>query len=374
MIISFFHDHYFMVNNNDDIYTTGSLDSKVWNNYLVNDHDRLIVHAREKEYSKKEAKSVSNCENVDFKFYDSISSISSLLLENKTHKEIEQSVKESDVVIARIPSEIGLFAAKSALKYNKKLICEVVACGKDTLFYMGGIKQKIYSYIMLLRVRGIIKRSPNVIYVTNKFLQNKYPNDNNQCSISDVSIDNYIENRKIDIKYKNKIKLGIIGNFSNDIKGVDIAIKAVSKSNLNLTLELVGAGDITRYKNLADNLNVDLIHKGILKHEEIFEWLKSIDIYLQPSRTEGLSRSVIEAMSVGCPVITSKAGGLIELTHPMASHNVNDVDGLLRCLNKLDNLKWIELLSKHSLYVSSLYKSEDLKMKRKAFLKDIYEA
>ena len=39
----------------------------------------------------------------------------------------------------------------------------------------------------------------------------------------------------------------------------------------------------------------------------------SLDIYIQPSKLEGLPRAVIEAMSRGCPVLGSDVGGIPEL-------------------------------------------------------------
>lgn len=52
-----------------------------------------------------------------------------------------------------------------------------------------------------------------------------------------------------------------------------------------------------------------------MPHDKIFEWLDTIDIYIQPSYQEGLCRSVVEAMSRACPVICSDACGERELAN-----------------------------------------------------------
>ena len=44
-----------------------------------------------------------------------------------------------------------------------------------------------------------------------------------------------------------------------------------------------------------------------------YKKLDEIDIYIQPSLQEGLPRSVIEAMSRGCPAIGAKTAGIPEL-------------------------------------------------------------
>jgi glycosyltransferase involved in cell wall biosynthesis len=45
----------------------------------------------------------------------------------------------------------------------------------------------------------------------------------------------------------------------------------------------------------------------------VFEFMDEIDIYIQPSKQEGLPRAIVEAMSRGCPVIASNIAGIPEL-------------------------------------------------------------
>ncbi len=45
----------------------------------------------------------------------------------------------------------------------------------------------------------------------------------------------------------------------------------------------------------------------------IFEFLDSIDLFVMPSRAEGLPRALVEALSRGCPCIASTVGGIPEL-------------------------------------------------------------
>jgi glycosyltransferase involved in cell wall biosynthesis len=45
----------------------------------------------------------------------------------------------------------------------------------------------------------------------------------------------------------------------------------------------------------------------------VAEWLHSIDVFVLPSSTEGLSNSLMEAMACGCAVVASDVGGNPEL-------------------------------------------------------------
>ena len=57
-------------------------------------------------------------------------------------------------------------------------------------------------------------------------------------------------------------------------------------------------------------------------------WLDAVDLYVQPSRQEGLPRGTLEAMSRACPALGSTAGGLPELLEPECLHKPGDAAGL----------------------------------------------
>jgi glycosyltransferase involved in cell wall biosynthesis len=45
----------------------------------------------------------------------------------------------------------------------------------------------------------------------------------------------------------------------------------------------------------------------------VAEWLRAIDIFVLPSRSEALSNSLLEAMACGCCPVASRVGGNLEL-------------------------------------------------------------
>jgi glycosyltransferase involved in cell wall biosynthesis len=48
----------------------------------------------------------------------------------------------------------------------------------------------------------------------------------------------------------------------------------------------------------------------------VASWLHSMDVFVLPSRTEGLSNALMEAMACGCAVVASEVGGNPELVRP----------------------------------------------------------
>lgn len=377
--VSFFHDHYF-TENNDVIYSTGCLTSELWSVYDSLTASHMIVCARfkNKKYLSSTNLADTTYDRVSFEFFDSISNLKSLFVKNTNHKKIESIVLNSKLVIARLPSELGLYASKIAIDNGIPLITEVVACAKDSLFYQGGLKPKLYSYILSHRVKVIVRKSPNSMYVTNKYLQNKYPCKGNVVGVSDVSISSFnapSKNFRLSRLNKriqnNTVKFGIIGNLSNDIKGVDIAINALSKLDLKCKLEVVGGGDFSRFEELAKTLSVDVVFKGFLPKEKVFAWLDDVDIYLQPSRTEGLSRSVLEAMGRYCPVISSSVGGLPEVVHGKFIHQKNNVNQLTEIIQKVFSHESSSDLIEHSITISELFSDSKLFSTKKDFYQKV---
>ncbi|HUU17729.1 MAG TPA: glycosyltransferase family 4 protein [Sedimentisphaerales bacterium] len=107
------------------------------------------------------------------------------------------------------------------------------------------------------------------------------------------------------------------------VKGWDIAIRAFAKvHNVIPNARLVFVGSITSseetriFQQLADLIRHYKLSKYIhfLGHRnDIPEILKSSDIFILPSRSEGMPGALIEAMAAGLPCVAARAGGIPEV-------------------------------------------------------------
>lgn len=71
---------------------------------------------------------------------------------------------------------------------------------------------------------------------------------------------------------------------------------------------------------------------------QVQDWLRAIDIFVLPSRSEALSNSLMEAMACGCSVVASRIGGSPELVADGECgllFEAGDVEGLARQLTLL---------------------------------------
>ena len=103
-------------------------------------------------------------------------------------KKIAEYLKKADFVIISLPAIIGNIAVTQCKKMKKKYIVEVIACPWDALWNHGKFTGKLLAPIQFIFTKRRIKKSENVIYVSNEFLQKRYPNKNNNIGCSDVII------------------------------------------------------------------------------------------------------------------------------------------------------------------------------------------
>ncbi len=96
-----------------------------------------------------------------------------------------------------------------------------------------------------------------------------------------------------------------------ETKGIGYIIKAMQGLE-GCNLYIFGDGPLTNeYKELIKELNLEdnVILCGYQTRETMLSYFKSANVLVFPSLTEGLSMTVIEAMYLGLPVISTKVGG-----------------------------------------------------------------
>ena len=108
-------------------------------------------------------------------------------------------------------------------------------------------------------------------------------------------------------------------------KGFDILIKAFAKArelytgSETLKLALIGGGGEKgmreSYVSLAESLGVKLIMPDNFV-QDVRKWLWASDIFVMPSREEGFSFALLEALASGLPVIASDIAPCTEIISP----------------------------------------------------------
>lgn len=105
------------------------------------------------------------------------------------------------------------------------------------------------------------------------------------------------------------------------LKGVDILLQAWAGLPENIRgrarLLLVGDGpERERLLALKRSLEIDPSVDLLGERQNVLDYYHAADIFVLPSRTEGLSNALLEAMACGLPAIASDVGGAVDLIQP----------------------------------------------------------
>ncbi len=109
--------------------------------------------------------------------------------------------------------------------------------------------------------------------------------------------------------------IGIVGRLT-PVKGVAHAIEAIQGNSMptNLRLNILGTGpQLTRLERQAGNSPAAEKVRFLGFRRNIYDYIAHFDALLMPSLHEGLPYTLLEAMSLGTPILASRVGGLAEI-------------------------------------------------------------
>jgi glycosyltransferase involved in cell wall biosynthesis len=274
-----------------------------------------------------------------------------------------------------------------ARKLGKPFAVELVGCAQDALWFHGDIRGKIYAPIMARRVKAAVAVAPFVLYVTREFLQRRYParhvigRASNveiagiTAAVSDVDVPAFsTKETQSENRTDPAMQIGLIGAFQNEYKGHGTALRALRQVidvGVPARLRLIGVGGTERWRAEAGKLGVEghVSFEGVLPAgEAVMKWLQDLDIYIQPSLTEGLPRALIEAMAAGRAAFASRVGGIPELLPDDCLHTPGDWKALARMLVRAaQDPTWRQEAGQGNRLKAREYASDVLQERRSAF-------
>jgi len=380
----FIHDHCFAVPPSGVVYSPGKLAYGAWGRYLKV-FDALTVVGRSRAISAEEARTMnmSSGSRVSFVFVPNLTrSMLGVRHVSEVRRILKQQIESADAVIVRT-SLLGTWAAALARKQRRPCAVEVVGDAWDAYWHYGSVTGKLYAPVAWWIMRRCLRQASFAIYVTREFLQRRYPCPGVCAYASNAELrpvpDSVLSQRLAKpwppaIKTSARPKVGMIGSLANRHKGLDVALRALRRlkdRGILLNLHVLGAGRLEAGRQMAKQLGVaELLHLdgSLPSGDPVIQWLDDLDVYIQPSLTEGLPRALIEAMSRGLPALASTCGGIPELLPKDCLHRPGDDRALAAHLLKMtEDSTWRQECATRNFYESKQYGIDAIAIRRDAF-------
>lgn len=350
----------------------------------LNKEDTLTVYCGVIEVTDEEG--IKKCKRVShprIKF-EKIPEFRKLKNLPSIYRQVKEIVSDADFCYLRtgIASSIaGYYCKKFNIPYMAILNEDVF----KNLWLHPNKVFKLFAYPISWMVYNMVKKADYACYVTQDYLQGRYPCKGLACGCSDIEFldinDQSLQSRLKKIEtIRGEIILGSVGSVSALLKGQDTVIKALAelkKNGINkYRYELVGTGNPQRLQKLARDLGVEefVFFKGAYSHEDVLKWFENIDIYIHPSHSEGLPRTILEAMTKATPCICTRVGGVPELISEewLFEYNGNEVADLTNLIIKMDS-QHMKNQAQLNFEMSKGYNPEVLEKRRSEFFSSAIE-
>lgn len=241
-------------------------------------------------------------------------------------KALKNAVDGCDAAVLRIPSTVAQRLSKSVIKSGIPYATEVVFDAHDGASTVSSKIEKILWYRIDRTMRNICCHADGVSCVTEKYLQRRYfskkPN-HFESHYSSLAIDRsfftspklYPEGKILNIAHVNN-QIGLY-----DRKGTPQIIEALGilkKKGIVVNVRFAGDDWDNNTEKILDyakkfGVGNQVSCTGYLTRPQLSEYLDSSDLFVLPTKAEGLPRVIIEAIAKGLPTITTPASGNPEL-------------------------------------------------------------
>lgn len=288
---------------------------------------------------------------------------------------IVRNVAASDAVCVRMPSASGWVAAQAAFKQGKPLMFEIIGDPLAAVTFKTHGPAAAGAALAALRQRRVARRASMGSYVSYRHLQRRYPARNGATTdaISSIRLpDNALQPARSWGTQAVPLKVISVASFV-PVKSQEVIIRAsrlATEKEVPIHLTFIGDGPTLRsMKDLTRELGISE-KSSFLGHisdrQTINDALDRSDLFVLGSRTEGMPRSILEAMARGLPIVGTNAGGTSEILEPEQLFGVGDEEALaqlfLRLAMRPDLLR---RFSEHSEKTVQEFVSSRLSLKRR---------
>jgi len=292
-------------------------------------------------------------------------------------REALQEAEASPALIIRGPSSLALVGYSGGLP-RRPFGLEVVGDPMESTSFSSLPAKSLVAQAASRHLKKLARRAWATSYVTQTALQLKYPPGAPERTFTYSSVGLEADHygfAKTEFS-RAPLRIGLIGSLEQPYKGVDVLMRALSLLPGEYSLNIVGAGRMqAEYQRQAEALPSRIqttFHGRLNRGQPIRDFLDTLDLYAQPSLTEGLPRALLEAMARGLPCIGSCVGGIPELIPARAMAQPGNAESLAKTIAEAvrtdDSLS---ALARECLETARAYHIEAMDAQHRAFLESL---
>lgn len=307
------------------VWTQTIYDYSFWKRYLEV-FDLVQVAARVQEVAQVPSENIpasgSGVSFIPFPYYIGPWQYVSKLRE--IQQAAKSAAKTAEAVILQANSAVASAIIFYLRKQNHPYALEVIGDPYD-VFSHRAIKIPLRPFFRWLFSRGLKRECRHAVaaaYVTEKALQRRYPCPGYQADglvFGELPEKAYASTSRQGPVSGRPVTLVFVGGLNHLYKGPDILIEAagqVRRRGFEISLIVVGDGKYRRdLATKAKDIGLDgqAIFLGQVPYSELQNIYDRADIFVLPSRQEGLPRAMMEAMARALPCVGSTVGGIPEM-------------------------------------------------------------
>lgn len=288
--------------------------------------DRLVVIARVADVGEVRGRSVKG-PRVEVRSVPNYLGPRQLLVKYRSVWRAVLAACDDDLAYygGRFPGILSSMVLRAAKRMKAPVLAHIVGDPQAVLASgVLGLGGRVFAFCGGLSLKKQIRQVDAAIYVTQRQLQDAYPVRSGfpAIGLTDVVLppEAFARGPRTYGVEQKTWRFVAVGSQDQLYKGHDLlitALREVRAAGYDATLELVGAGKFHGHlRKLAATVGVaDCVtfHGHIPSPVNVRAVLDGADIFVMPSRTEGIPRALIEAMARGVPSFGSQAGGIPEL-------------------------------------------------------------
>jgi glycosyltransferase involved in cell wall biosynthesis len=296
-----------------------------------------------------------------------------------------QALEQADSVLFRMAGVIGSMAWPLIGQRSRPFGVEICGEPGTTRGSLRHPLRPLLHWYYTRDMRKICRAAAATAYVTAQKFQQSYPPAPGAYTTNYSSIELpgwQILPQPREFKPANRtFRLICVGTLKIMYKAQDVLLRALAEvrnSGCDATVTFLGDG---RYQPAMEHLARDL---GLQQHVEfcgnlpagdaVIAKLDESDLFVLPSRQEGMPRAAIEAMARGLPCIGTRVGGIPELIGTDELVPPDDVTALAsKILELLRDPTRMSQLSARNLNVAAGFTSDVLRARRIAFYERLRE-